>query len=80
MSSERGEPERYEPLPGLAELPAWLWRRSSRRVRIGVALAALVAIGAAVALAPSIRETKEERDAAERRERAERRAQRIYRS
>jgi hypothetical protein len=69
------EPERFEPLPSVAELPGWIWRKLSRRVRIatGAVLIAAVALGAA--LAPGIIESKEESAEAERREGAERRAQ-----
>jgi hypothetical protein len=69
------EPPRYEPLPGLAELPAWLWRRAGLGVRIGVAAVLLAAIAVAVAVAPALRESSRERAEAEQRERAERRAQ-----
>jgi hypothetical protein len=68
------DPPRYEPLPGLAELPAWLWRRAGRGVRIGALLALLGAVVAAVALAPVVRESEREREAAAQREQAERRA------
>jgi hypothetical protein len=70
-------PERYEPLPGLAELPGWLWRKIGRggRIAAGVVLLAIAAVG--IALAPGIRETKQERSEAERRSRAEQRAERI---
>jgi hypothetical protein len=77
-SSER-EPERYEPLPGLTELPAWLWRRAGRGIRIvaGLTLAALIALG--IALAPGISDSKRERARAEQRERAEHRARLVRR-
>jgi hypothetical protein len=67
------EPERYEPLPGLAELPRWLWNKMGRGLRIGAALllVALVAVG--IALAPGISETKKERSRSEQSERAEQR-------
>ena len=67
------EPDRYEPLPSVTELPGVLWRKLGRggRIALGVALVALVATG--IALAPGIMESKEERAETERRERAERR-------
>jgi hypothetical protein len=73
------ETDRYEPLPGIAALPGWLWRRTGRRLRIalGVGLAALVAL--AVALVPGTLESKQERAESERRARAERRERLIDR-
>jgi hypothetical protein len=68
-------PERYEPLPGLAQLPGWVWRKMGRFLRIAVVVALLAAIAGATALVPELRESKEERAQAEQRERAERRAQ-----
>jgi hypothetical protein len=68
------ESDRYEPLPGFTELPAWLWRRTGRGVRIAVGVALLAAIAAAVVLTPEIREAGQERVAAQQRERLERRA------
>jgi hypothetical protein len=71
----RYPPDRYEPMPGIADLPGWIWRRMGRGVRIGLAvgLVALAAVG--VALVPGIRESQEERERAEQRERAESRAE-----
>jgi hypothetical protein len=73
--SEHHPPERYEPLPGVAELPGWVWRKMGRFLRIAVVVALLVAIATAAALVPELRESKQERAQAEQRERAERRAQ-----
>jgi hypothetical protein len=75
--SEHHPPERYEPLPGLAELPGWVWRRMGRPLRVALVVALLSAIGIAAALVPELRESKQERAQAEQRERAERRAQRV---
>lgn len=79
---DRKEPEFYEPLPDLTAMPGWLWRKTSRPVRVALGLVLLGAIGAAVLLAPPIGESKREHEAAERRARAVRhvrvvRAQRI---
>ena len=71
--------DRHEPLPNIAELPAWLWRRSSRAVRIGVGLVLLGLIALGVALAPGIGESKREREAAEAHRRSDLRADRIAR-
>lgn len=69
--------QRYEPLPGLDRLPAWLWRRTSRRARIASALALAFLVAAAIVLIPAAREAQREREAAEARERAERRVQTV---
>ena len=61
---------RYEPLPGLAELPAWLWRRTGRRARIGALLVVLATAAFAVALAPALRDAARDQDDALQRERA----------
>jgi hypothetical protein len=76
---DRGQTDRYEPLPNLGQLPGWLWRKMGRRSRIAVVLALLCALAGAVALAPGIRESKRKRLASERRERAEQRAELIRR-
>src|SRR5829696_289563 len=69
------QPDRYEPLPGIFDLPGWVWRRMPRAAKIfaGVALVALIGVG--IAIAPGIRESKEEREQAERAERARLRAE-----
>jgi hypothetical protein len=71
------KPERYEPLPGIPQLPGWLWRRMGRGGRVAAALVVVVAIAAGVALAPGILESKQERAKSQELERAEFRAQRI---
>ena len=63
MSAERGD--RYEPLPGLLELPKFVWRRLSRPARIAVTGLALAAVVAAVILAPVIQRSREEHRRAE---------------
>jgi hypothetical protein len=77
MPEPPNEPDRYEPLPGIAELPAWLWRKAGRGVRIAVGVALIAAVATAIAVAPTIRESGQSRAAADRRERGERRAQLI---
>jgi hypothetical protein len=63
--------DRYDPLPGLTEIPAWLFRKlSPRGRRRALVLGVLGFLGVGVALyfaIPAITETKEERAAAERR-------------
>jgi hypothetical protein len=72
--------DRYEPLPGLLEIPGFLIRKIPPRARrpAGIAVAILVA-GAAVALVlsiPAITETKSDRAAAEQQAAAEHEARR----
>jgi hypothetical protein len=69
------QPDRYEPMPGLGELPGWLWRRTGTALRVGAALLLLAAIGVGIALAPGIRESKEDQARVEQRERAAARAE-----
>ena len=73
-------PDRYEPLPGLLEIPGYLVRKIPPRARkpAGIGAAILLA-AAAVALAlsiPAITESKNERAAAEAQAERERRAER----
>jgi hypothetical protein len=76
---ERRQADHYQPMPGIAELPAWLWRRMGRGGRIGALVAVVVALATAAAVLPGILESKEEQAQDERRERAERRAELVRR-
>jgi hypothetical protein len=61
--------DRYEPLPGLAQLPAFVWRRLSRVAKVAVVAAGVAAVVAAILLAPGIKRSRDEharQDAAER--------------
>jgi hypothetical protein len=73
--------DRYEPLPGLLQLPGHFYRklgRTGRRIALAVlAVAALALAAFVVAGLPAINESKAERDAREARAKAEARAQRI---
>jgi hypothetical protein len=71
----REAPDRYEPLPALPQIPAWLWRRTSRAARIAIAVAGLAIVAAAVAVAPNISNSKREAGQRAQRERAQQRAQ-----
>ena len=75
-----GSPDRYEPLPSLVEIPAFLIRKIPPRARKPAAFAAAILLAAAaVALVlsiPAITETKSERAAAQAQADRERRAQR----
>jgi hypothetical protein len=75
----KSRPDRYEPLPGIVDLPGWLWRRTGRALKIGAAVGLLAIIAAGIALAPGIRESKQEQARAEQRERAAARAELIRR-
>jgi hypothetical protein len=75
--SSRPHPERYEPLPGVAGLPRWIWRKLPPPARIAVALFPVVALVVALLLAPGIDESKDERARAESERLARLRAERI---
>jgi hypothetical protein len=74
---DRRQTERYQPMPGIVELPGWLWRRIGRTGRLAALGALIVLVAAAAALVPVILESKEERAESDRQERAERRAELI---
>jgi hypothetical protein len=75
-----GSQDRYEPLPSLVEIPAFLVRKIPPRARKPAAFAAAILLAAvAVALVlsiPAITESKDERAATEARAERERQAQR----
>ena len=52
--------DRYEPLPGFFELPAFLWRKLPRAGRVAVALLGAGLVVLAVVLSPVIQRSKEE--------------------
>jgi len=73
------ETDRYEPLPGLAELPSFVVRKLSQRGRwvpwaVGLVLLAVVAV-VVVAIAPHNRSRAADRDALAARQAAERKAE-----
>jgi hypothetical protein len=53
--------DRYEPLPGIVDLPAWIWRRLNRPGKVAVILLPFVLIAIGLALGPGINESKQER-------------------
>jgi hypothetical protein len=57
--------DRYEPLPGLLELPGHLWRRLPLAAKLAVAGLALAAVVLAIVLAPGIQRSREEHARAE---------------
>lgn len=58
-------PDRYEPLPPVGRLPAWIWRRLPAPARVGVALLPFIAIALALLLGPGIDRSKDDRARAE---------------
>jgi len=62
--------DRYEPLPGLTQLPAYVWRRLPRAARLAVIAAGVAAIVAAILLAPGIKRSRDEHARQEAAERA----------
>jgi hypothetical protein len=71
--------DRYEPLPPVTRLPAWIWRRLPPVAKVGVALLPLVAVALVLALGPGIERGKEERASAEAQRVAQARAERVER-
>ena len=51
--------DRYEPLPGFFELPAWLWRKLPRAGKFAVAALGAGLVVLAIALSPVIQTSKE---------------------
>ena len=72
--------DRYEPLPGVLQLPSFLYRKLGRRGRIaaavGGAVLVVVAVATAIVLVPRIADTKRERADRERHDAAAAAAQR----
>jgi hypothetical protein len=71
--------DRYEPMPGIVDLPGWLWRRMGRAARLTALGAVVLLVAGAAALVPVILESKEDQAEADRRDRAERRAELVRR-
>lgn len=59
-SMQREIDDRYEPLPGLLQLPAFLWRRLPLAGRVVLGALAVGAVVAAVLLRPGIERAREE--------------------
>jgi hypothetical protein len=57
--------DRYEPLPGLMQLPGFVWRRLPNAAKVAVVAAALGAVVLAVLLRPGIQSAREEHARAE---------------
>jgi hypothetical protein len=65
QGSSHGRPDRYETLPGLAGMPAWIWGRLPRAGRIAIALLPVAVVALVLLLAPGIDDSKDERARAE---------------
>jgi hypothetical protein len=52
---------RYDPLPDLSLMPAWIWRRLPRAGKVALAAGPVVGLAAVLALAPGIDRAKDER-------------------
>jgi hypothetical protein len=70
------KPDRYEPMPGLAGLPRWVWTKTSPRLRLALAAVALVLLAASVALATQLRDESRRQAESDQRTRAELRERR----
>jgi type II secretory pathway pseudopilin PulG len=63
------QPDRYEPMPGIFDLPGWLWQRTPRPARVALVVAIVALIVVAIVIGPNIRESKQERERAEQQQR-----------
>src|SRR3954454_1059680 len=70
LHTRRLAEQRYEPLPSVDQLPAWLWRRTATRARVALGLTLLAAIALTAVLVPAIERDKQARAAAEQRAQA----------
>ena len=69
--------DRYEPLPSLADMPGWVWRRLPPAGKFALALILVVIVAVGVALAPGIEKSKDERARSEEQRSARARAARL---
>jgi hypothetical protein len=79
QNPSQGAPDRYEPLPGVAGLPGWVWRKLPRAGRIALALLPVAVVALVIVLGPGIDEAKDERAQAERARLAQLEAERVER-
>jgi hypothetical protein len=71
------ESDRYEPLPGVAGMPKWVWGKLPRAGRVAVALLPFAIVALILLLGPGIDESKDRRAETERRLQAQRTAERV---
>ncbi len=69
MTTKHKEPERYEPMPGILDLPGWLWGKMPTAAKAALVLAFVGLIAVALIIGPGIRESNREREQAEQQER-----------
>jgi DNA-binding SARP family transcriptional activator len=69
----------YEPLPDIARLPGWIWRRLPHPGKVLVVLLPVVALVLVLALAPGIERSKEKRTESDERRLERARAERVER-
>jgi hypothetical protein len=69
VQTQNRKPDRYEPMPGIIDLPGWLWRRLPPVAKVGLVVGFVALIVVAVLIAPGIRESKSERERAEQQQR-----------
>jgi hypothetical protein len=70
-------PARYDPLPDLSQMPAWIWRRLPRAGKAAAAAAPVAGVAVVLAVAPSIDRAKDERAHTEAQRVAQVRAERV---
>ena len=75
----RPEGDRFEPLPGIAALPGWVWRRLPKAGKAAIALFPFVVIALVILLGPGIDRSKEDRERAQSERLARHRAERMAR-
>ena len=63
-------------MPGIIDLPGWIWRRMPPVAKVGLVLSFVALIAVALVIGPDIRESKSERERAEQQERLRARAAR----
>jgi hypothetical protein len=68
VPTQKRQPDRYEPLPGIIDIPGWIWRRMPPLAKAGLVVAFVALIGVALAIGPDIRHSKSEREKAEQQE------------
>jgi hypothetical protein len=71
------ESDRYEPLPGVAGMPKWVWGKLPRAGRVAVGLLPLAIVALILLLGPGIDESKDRRAQAERQQQVQQTAERV---
>ena len=71
VPTQNRQPDRYEPMPGILDLPGWVWRRMPPLAKAAMVVSFVALIVVAIVIGPGIRESKREREQAERQQRIE---------